>query len=87
MHSAKRERGEIHYAKLKDSDRLRKVFNLLLLGPHTTSQVQRAMPEITNVPTAMCELIANGVPVIRTPVGRTREYSLPEGQLDFELKT
>lgn len=84
MNSADREKGHIHYAKLDNSERLWKVLRLLMLGPHTTRQLQQRTG-LTGTTATISELKRNGVPVISTPIGRTREYSLPKGQLDLTM--
>jgi len=66
------------FEELKNSERLWKVLRLLMLGPHTTRQLQRAT-DSTGTSATICELRRNLIPVISTPVGRTVEYSLLEG--------
>lgn len=80
---SEKRKGSIHFAKLRDSERLRQVLNLLLQGPHTTRQLQKATDSL-GVTATISELKRNQIPIISTPVGRTREYSLPEGQLDLK---
>lgn len=88
MHSAKREPGEIHYAKLENSERLQELKRLLLRGPHTTLQILEQTEHVRAVSPAITELRKNGVPVNCKCLRRgVFEYSIPEGQLDLNMKT
>lgn len=70
----------MHNAKLQNSDRLRRVLNLLLRGPHTTLEIVREA-QVCAVNSIISELRANGIPVDCKCLGKGRYlYSLPEGQ-------
>lgn len=62
--------GHIHYAKLQNSDRLKRVHNLLSDGGwHGTREINRTA-DICAVNTACAELRANGVNVVTRCIGR-----------------
>lgn len=76
----------MHNAKLKNSDRLRRVYDLLLRGPHTTRQIVQGA-NVCAVNSIVAELKADGYPIRCRCLRRgVFEYSLLEGQLDFDLK-
>ena len=88
MHSPKTQKREIHYAKLENSPRLQELKHLLLRGPHTTLQILEQTEHVRAVSAAISELRKNNIPVKCKCLGRGRfEYSIPEGQMDFNLKT
>jgi hypothetical protein len=75
----------MHNARLERSDRLRRVLNLLLLGPHTTWQISREAG-VCAVNSIIAELRANGIPVNCRCLRRgVFEYSLPTGQLSIKI--
>ena len=76
----------MHYAKLENSERLRRVRDLLLRGPHTTRQIVQEA-DVCAVNSIIAELKANDIPIQCKCLRRgVFEYSIPEGQLDFDLK-
>lgn len=76
----------MHYAKFKNSDRLRRVYDLLLLGPHTTRQIVQEA-NVCAVNSIIAELKANGYPIRCKCLRRgVFEYSLLEGQIEFNLE-
>lgn len=70
-------RGFIHYAKLNNSDRLKRLHKLLSDGRwHGTREINRAA-DVCAVNTACAELRANGISVATRCVGRgLYEYRL-----------
>jgi len=71
--------GTIHYAKIENSDRLRRVLAVLSDGqPHSTMEIVRAA-EVCAVNSAIAELRMNGIRIECRQVGRERfEYTLVE---------
>lgn len=75
----------MHSAKLQTSERLQKVFRVLLQGPHTTREIIHKTG-VCAVNSIADELRDNGIPVDCKCLRRgVFEYSIPEGQLDFDL--
>lgn len=76
----------MHSARIENSDRLRRVLNVLCRGPHTTLEIMREA-QVCAVNSIVAELRANGIPVRCECKGRGRFlYSLSEGQLNLNLR-
>lgn len=74
--------GMIHFARLENSDRLRRVLKMLLDGRwHSTRDIM-LQADVCAVSTTISELRANGVDIVTICRSRPRRYEYALGSVD-----